>query len=77
MNLDVIMWLIVLFGGMFMLVGLSRFLFHVVLRVDAGLSTMPTPPWLDNILIKACFFVPITLYCYFWYTAAMSLASQL
>ena len=77
MNLDAIMWLIVLFGGCFVLIGIPRSLFLFGLKVDSYLRNKSTPIWLDNILIKTCFFVPITVYCYFWYNAAMSLAEQL
>lgn len=77
MNLDVIMWLIVLFGGLFLLVGITRSLFMFSLYVDAYMSTLKTALWVDNLVIKTCLFVPITVYCYFWYNAAMSLAEQL
>lgn len=77
MNLDVLMWLIVLFGGLFVLVGLASLLFKLGNKLDKFLSRMPTAPWADNILLKSFFFIPVALYCYFWYNAAMSLASQI
>lgn len=77
MSTDALMWMIVLFGGCFVLIGLAKILLTSGLYVDAFMSTLRTAPWFDNIVLKAYFIIPVAAYCYFWYTAAMSLARSL